>query len=353
MTPVRPPIHLGPGDRVLVTRLDYLGDAVLTLPLVDTILAAAPGVEVDYLARSPGADLLAPEPRFGRVYRLSHGAGVVETLRLLRLLRARHYRAAVDLFANPRSAWITRLCGAGTRVGGDRRGRRRLYTHAVRVPSSVREATRFHLEYARCLGIEPPVEAMRPSLTFGDDELAAAHAVLARAGVAAGAPVVGVHPGGKWSVKRWPTGKFAALVRLVRERLDARVLVLTGPGEERHTQALLDEVGAAATALAPLPVRAVAAVISCLDALVACDGGIMHVSVAAGTPTVGVFGSSEPEVWFPYETLGPYRAVLREVPCRPCHRHVCPLGHTECLTGLSPETVLDAVAAVMGVRMEP
>ena len=89
------------------------------------------------------------------------------------------------------------------------------------------------------------------------------------------------------------------------------------------------------------------AVISRLGAMVACDGGVMHVSAAVGTPTVGVFGSSEPSVWFPYAGEGPFRAAYIDVECRPCHRHVCPLGHTRCLNDLSAAMVAREVAAVM------
>jgi len=74
----------------------------------------------------------------------------------------------------------------------------------------------------------------------------------------------------------------------------------------------------------------------------------MHTAVAVGTPTVGIFGSSQPAVWFPYESAGPYRAAHIDVECRPCHRHVCPLGHTRCLNELDPERVAVLVETLPG-----
>jgi ADP-heptose:LPS heptosyltransferase len=62
---------------------------------------------------------------------------------------------------------------------------------------------------------------------------------------------------------------------------------------------------------------------------------------------VGVFGSSECEVWFPYEALGPFRAARVDVPCRPCHRHECPLGTTACLNDLSAERVWSDLERVL------
>jgi lipopolysaccharide heptosyltransferase II len=335
---------------VLVSRLDYLGDVVLSLPLVDAILAACPGVEVDYLSRRPGAELLAGDPRFARVFELDRGARA--SLRMICALRGRRYRAVVDLYSNPRSAWLSWFSGAPIRVGGARRARRRLYTHALRIDPAVRAATLHHLAFAAPLGIDGA--AARPVLDVSRDERAAARDFLERAGVArAGrAPLVGIHPGGKWSVKRWPTESFARLILAARERLGARVVIFTGPGEAHHTAALANAVGGAAVVVGEVPVRRLAAVMRELDAVVACDGGAMHVAVAVGTPTVGIFGSSEPDVWFPYEAFGPFRAAVVSLPCRPCHRHECPLGHTDCLTTLRAEHVLELLSRVMTPREE-
>jgi lipopolysaccharide heptosyltransferase II len=330
------PSLLERGDRVLVTRLNYLGDVVLSLPLVDALHARFPGIEIDYLARRPGADLLAGDARFARVLPLE--AGVLAGVRAVRALRERRYRAVVDLYSNPRSAWLSWLTGAPVRVGGDRRGRRRLYTHPVRVPSSLRSVTDVFLFYGTALGLETRA-AGKPSLALTPSERSAAEQVLAGAGAGAGRVRVGVHPGGKWTVKRWPADKFAALVELVRARSGAEVVLFTGPGERDATRAVQERCPDGVHVLPVLEIRTAAAVIAHLDAMVACDGGIMHVAVAVGTPTVGIFGSSECEVWFPYESFGPFRAARVAVPCRPCHRHECPLGTTACLMDLSVESV--------------
>ena len=110
------------GDRVLVTRLNYLGDVVLSLPLVDAIRREHAGVEIDYLARDPGAALLRGDPRFARVIAWPDGAGAA--LATMKSVRGRGYRAVIDLYSNPRSAWVSWVSGATIRIGGDRRGRR-------------------------------------------------------------------------------------------------------------------------------------------------------------------------------------------------------------------------------------
>ena len=336
------PIALRAGDRVLVTRLDYLGDVVLSLPMIDALRDAHPEIEIDYLSRDPAASLLRPDARFARVFTWQDGARA--SLSMVATLRARRYRAVIDLYSNPRSAWLSWFSGAPVRIGGNRRGRRLLYTHRVQAPAGMPVIDVF-MQYALPLGVRGP--ARKPVITIGAPEADAAEAQLENAGApAGGAPRIGVHPGGKWAVKRWPARHFAELVDMI-VAAGARPVLFTGPDEPEATNEVVGLVRTPAARLDALDIRTTAAIISRLDAMIACDGGVMHTSVAVGTPTVGIFGSSQSAVWFPYESSGPYRAAEIDVPCRPCHQHVCPLGHTRCLNELLPAHVASLLKSIV------
>jgi ADP-heptose:LPS heptosyltransferase len=165
-------------------------------------------------------------------------------------------------------------------------------------------------------------------------------------------PRIGIHPGGKWAVKRWPAPAFAALAVTLAEEWNARVVAFTGPGDGAHSERLRENLGGRTDVsfLPLLPIRTVAAALSLLDGFVVSDGGVMHLSVAVGTPTVGIFGSAEPDIWFPYESFGPYTPACVEMECRPCHQHVCPLGHTNCLNELTADFVATRLRGVMTAR---
>lgn len=336
---------LAAGGRVLLSRLQHLGDVVLTLPAAYAIKTRYPNAGIDYLTRSAGADILAGERVFDRVFRVpakEEGLGAVG--RLVGDMRRRGYAAAVDFYSNPRSALLTRLSGASLRIGGDRRVRRLLYTHPVTVPSSVRSAIDHHLCHVRPLGVE--AAATRPVLTIREMERERALQRLRDAGVDPTVErVVGLHPGGKWDVKRWPVDHFADVARRLIDRHGIRVVILAGPGEEPYREALQSRLGAGASSLPDLPLRETAAVLASLGGVVVSDGGIMHVSVAVGTPTVGLFGSSEPDIWFPYQPFGPFVPAYAPIECRPCHRHTC--DHLSCLRGLTAAVVEEKLLAVM------
>jgi ADP-heptose:LPS heptosyltransferase len=74
------------------------------------------------------------------------------------------------------------------------------------------------------------------------------------------------------------------------------------------------------------------------DLLVSNDAGPMHIGPAVGTPTVGIFGPGEPEIWFPYGP--PHQAAYREIHCSHCRRDVCP--QVECMDLLAVDDVEQA-----------
>ncbi len=335
---------LADGCRILVTRLQYLGDILLTLPLVYALKRRFPNCEVDYLAKRPGVELLKGEPAIAALHQVPGGReGPRATYRLVQRLRGRRYAVAFDLLSNPRSAWLVYASGSPVRIGGTRRVRRHLYTHAIRVPPGVRSAIAHHLYFLSVLGIDE--EAAKPALTIAPEEEARARELLAASEIDMRKLKIGIHPGGKWEVKRWPVEAFAELVFRIKRNFRADVVIFRGPEDAIYTDQLKRLTEEQAVCLPVLPVRTVAAVMHTLDAGVYCDGAAMHLSVAVGTPTVGIFGSSEPDIWFPYESFGPYRAAWIPISCRPCHIHSC--DHLSCLRSLSADDVERQLAVVL------
>jgi ADP-heptose:LPS heptosyltransferase len=100
--------------------------------------------------------------------------------------------------------------------------------------------------------------------------------------------------------------------------------------------------------LPPLPLGDALAVVGRAGRLVSVDGGIMHAGVAMQVPTVGLFGPTRTEIWFPYETLGPYRVLATRPHCHPCDLHEC--DAFVCLPELRPAAVVDALDGLVGAR---
>ena len=328
-----------PPRRVLVTRLRRIGDAILALPVLDALREAFPRCAVDFLAEEGPAQAAIGHPAVDRVLVLDRTLASIlpASPRLLWRLRAARYDWVIDLYGNPRSAAIAAWTGAPVRVGPARRGRRRLYTHPVPPTSESLSAVDHHLRSLRILGLTP--RRVSPRIGLTEAERAEGRARL-DAALPQGAPRVGLHPGNRWPAKRWPEERFAALARAI-PRLGARVVVLAGPGEE----SLARRVASDAPVIAGLSLRESWSVLAALDALVTVDGSPLHAGPAVGTPTVGILGPTEPEIWFPYDARDGHQLLSREIWCRPCHRHEC--FRMDCLDWISVGDALAALARAL------
>lgn len=336
--------------RALVVRPRFLGDLCLTLPVLDHLRRLAPRAEVDYLVEAPYASLLAGDPRLRRVIAAPRSAGPGASARLLAGLAARRYDLVLDLFCNPRTAVWTFATGARVRAGYAGKGlRSRAYNRLVTATAT--SAIVFHLESLAALGW-PIDRGAEPRLFVGEGPRARAAARLAAAGFAPGARLVVLHPGAAWPTRRWPPEHFAALAAtLLAEDPELEIAVLVGPGEEALARGIAERVGAArCRPLAGVPLDELPAVLARASAFVGGDTGPLHVSVASGAPTVGLFGRNRPDAFFPYPA-GRCRAVYAGVWCSPCHLDEC--AHISCMWLLSPEAVLRAFRAVLAHAPSP
>jgi lipopolysaccharide heptosyltransferase II len=338
--PAHPSVDPASVRRALLLRPRFAGDLCLVLPVLEHLARQAPQARVDFLAEQPYARLLEGDPRLGQVIAVPRKPSAGESARLFARLARGGYDLVLDLFCNPRTAVWTAATGARVRVGYRGKGwRSAVYNrHPVHEGKS---AVRFHLASIAALGWPVDQEAV-PTLPVRHDEISA---VRTRVGLSSdGSRVVAIHPGARWPTRQWDPSRYAEVAR--RALAQARVLVLGGPGEEDLAQRIAAASGA--TAVTGLDLRAVAALLASCDAFVGPDSGPVHIAVAVGTPTVGIFGRNEPERFFPYPASHGHRAVYSGVWCSPCHLDVC--SHTSCLRAIGPDFVWNALSEILERR---
>ncbi|MBN1504900.1 MAG: glycosyltransferase family 9 protein [Candidatus Eisenbacteria bacterium] len=325
-------------ERILISRLRYMGDVVLTTPCVRRLRDNFPDAKIDYLTQAPYGELLLENPFLNEIISVDfRRVGTFGSLRLMwKLLRAR-YDLAIDLLSNPRSALLTASTLARRRVGTYHLSRSWAYNLNVRVPLSVRSAVEHHLEHLRALGLQ--ASASLPELFVNENEKREGARLLKEAGAQAPARTVLLQPGAKWQAKRWPSKRFAELARAVSAN-GLRAALLAGPGEEAYTRSVLSG-RPEFPVVSGLGLRQLARVLSAAAGYVGNDGGPAHVSAALGKPTVSIFGPSEPDIWFPYGSGGKAVCVYAEAQCRPCHLHFC--EHVSCLEAIGVERVASEI----------
>jgi heptosyltransferase-2 len=320
---------------------NWVGDVVMATPAIRAVREHFPAARLLAVCKPYVADTLAGAPWFDDVIPTEREA-VVTTIRRLREEAA----DVAALFPNSfRAALVARLGGCRTVVGFARYFRdallsRRLYPTRDRLgrPKPVPVIDDYN-RVVRLLGVPDPGRRME-LFTTPADELAANDA-WARLGLSRFGRVVGLNPGGAFgAAKHWPTEHFVELARRLAERRGVGVVALCGPAEREVANRIAREAGVASLGDSELSLGLTKAVVRRLALLVTTDSGPRHFAAAFGVPVVTLFGPTHvgwTETYFPKAVH-----LQRDVPCGPCQRRVCPLGHHRCMTEL---TVAEVAAA--------
>ncbi len=328
-----------PGRRV-IRAPNHLGDVVAALPAI-----AADGADVLIVRWLAPLVELADVP--GEV--LPFDRGLAGFGRAVGALRRRGYREGVLLTPAFSAAWLFRWGGVSRLRGTATDGRSLLLTERV-PPARLRGLHRIDA-YRLLAGQEP---TGRPE----------AHRLHPRENVRArwreevgtgGAPVVGLFPGANAPARRWPVERFGTLARALADR-GWKPLVLGGAAEREVTARVAACAPGALNAGGRTDLGDLAALLSLCDLVVTNDTGPMHLAGAVGTPTVSLWGPSDPtEV---RQTGSPdARVTGPDLPCKPCYRNRCARhgagtlladAHEECMRLIDVSDVLSAVERMLG-----
>jgi heptosyltransferase-2 len=345
--------------KIGVWQTAFLGDAVLTLPLLRALNLAFPDAGLHLFVRGGLEGLFEAQEGLASVtgfYKRGAQKGLGAAWKFGRELAGRDFDLWISPHASLRSAVVSFATGAPVRIGYRSPFYNRMaYTHTVDRRFRDFEEVERLLRLLRPLGLEPEPGAFPwPELTLP-----------AEAGIRAGElldglrrPLLGLHPGSTWPTKQWPVEYFAEVAGRAA-RAGAGVAVFAGPGEEADAARVVELSGAAGGVvdLAGQPnLPALAACIRRLDAYLTNDSGPMHLAWVQRVPTLALFGPTVRSLgFFP---RGDTARVLEVdgLDCRPCGLHgprKCPRGHHDCMRLLRPEQVWEHLAPMLGLQAQP
>lgn len=338
--------------RVLVVQTAFLGDVVLTTPLLRELRRAQPRARVTVVATPAGVEALRGLPWVDEhVAYDKRGAdrGVAGFLRLARSLRRVRFHVGIAAQRSARTGLLLSLARVPERVGFQGAPGRWAYTR--RVPWLRGEhAVRRYLELSRAVGGDPARADPRPELAVSEASRENVARLLQSRGVSAGEPILVVAPGSVWGTKRWTAEGFAELVRAVRSR-GLRAVLVGSSGERSLCATILESAGGHGVSVAgETSVADLAALVARARAVVANDSGPAHVASAVGTPVVTIFGPTVPA--FGFVPWGDSTRVVEHpnLSCRPCSTHgprTCPLGHHRCMREIPAARVLEALDVLL------
>ncbi len=326
--------------KLLIIRPRFIGDVLLSTPLVRALKAGLPGTKISYLAEKASLEVLKNNPYLDELITLERG-NLADNLLMIKNIRKRRFDAVIDTFGNPRSALLTLLSGAKVRIGWEHRGRKYAYTHFVNSDGKPGDAIDTYNRVGRLFGIINYEKTTVLKLSINERKSADKFMKLSM--FDSGKPVIGIHPGASWPAKMWPAEKFAALAdKLIAE--GRQVIIFSGPKDRVIGAKVLMLMEKKAVFADNLPLRLFSAVVSRLDGFISNDNGAMHIAGAFNIPLVGIFGPGDPDVWFPYETKAVW--LKKIMPCWPCRKDSC--NDLKCMKALGVKEVYSAFIRITG-----
>jgi lipopolysaccharide heptosyltransferase I len=275
---------------ILIVRLGALGDIIHTIPAVAALRRAFPDTRIDWLVDAKHRAVVELVTVIDRIVALER-----PTLRawtdVARRLRQVRYDAAIDFQGLMKSALLARASGA-TRVIGfsiwhlREKGARPFYSDTDGAGPDVHVILK-NLRLLRTLGVTDECISFPLARVQSD----VAEQVRASTGER---PFALINPGAAWPNKRWPADRYGEVAAFLREVRGLSSVVLWGPGEQSLAQSVVEASAGAAHMAPPTGLGDLLALSRAATLMISGDTGPLHIAAAAGTPTVAIFGPTDP-----------------------------------------------------------
>lgn len=356
--------------RILLLRLERIGDLLMSLGAIAAVRRLAPEAEITLAVGSWNEPLARLIPGIDRLEVLDtpwlareQGApGAIQLGRRALSWRTSRFDLSINFEGDIRSHVLPWIAGARRRVGFDMAGGGRLLTdivahdprrHMARTGLALVERA-FALPPGTLPGPDAPSATSDWRLGLPEEARAAARACLAS--LSAGRQVLALHPGGGRAVKQWHPERFADAAAALARDLDAAVLLTGGESDAPVTDSAARRLASAGVPFlrtqGTVDLVVLAALLERCRVMLTGDTGPMHLAAAVGTPVVAVFGPSLPWRYAPLPTA--HRIVRIDLPCSPCNRIRkppvrCQGGVPDCLEGVTATAVISAARDLVGV----
>lgn len=326
-------------QKILVIAPSWIGDCMLMQPMLRRLQQRHPRAAIDVLAPRWTEKLLLQLPEVNEVIvnPFPHGTfGLFARRRLGLQLRDTGYDQAIVLPNSWKSALVPFFANIPVRTGFVGEIRYGLLNDTRKLD---KKKLPLMVERFAQLAEAPHAEIQRP---IPHPHLQVSEAqrtqTLSKFGLTLDQPVTVFCPGAEFGVaKRWPPQYYAELAQNLRAQ--GYTIWLVGSPKDKVVADMIIAMGnepchnlCGVTDLAEA-----IALISCADLVVSNDSGLMHIAAALDRPMLAIFGSSSPQFTPPLSDKA--RVLKLDIPCSPCFKRECPLGHFNCMIKLSPKEV--------------
>ncbi len=343
--------------KILIIRLDHLGDVVLTIPSINLLRKNYELAQIDLLV-GPWCKEIARQikvinnlfiytapwfdRRKNRIFKFFEY--LWEYVKLLKRIRKNKYDLVIDFRGDIRNALlIAYLGGIKYRIGNDRRGGEYLLTHCL--PDVYKHEVDFNLGLLSLIGIE----GKNPDFTIEipEEVKKSIKKILKQKKIKKNDLVVGIHPGANWSFRRWPKECFAELANKLIEQKKAKIVIIGGKKEKSLADQVIKMINKkenVVNMIGKTDLIELMALLENLDFLVGNDSGPIHLAKIVKTPVVALLGPGDSIRFCPYGQEN--KIIYKKMSCSPCSQSKCIFSSPRCMKAIKVSEVLEAIEKI-------
>lgn len=329
--------------RVLIIQTAFLGDAILTLPIVQVLKEKYPDWQIDFLCIPATSILFKHNPLINKL--IVYDKKGNDSFSRIKKEVKNNYDIVISPHRSARSSLLAFFSKAKKRITFDKSSLNFLYTDKIEYVTGIHEIQR-NLSLLKPLEIYEE-NIVKPELYLSNEEENKINELFLREKINSADDLIALAPGSVWFTKRYPKEKFAEVVKLLRAT-SSKIFLIGGTDDIELGDYLVANSGNKniINTIGMLNVLESAELIRRCRVLLTNDSAPLHLSNSVGTKVISIFGATIPEFgFFPY---GKDDVILETegLKCRPCSIHggyVCPIGTFICMHNINEQSVYELI----------
>jgi heptosyltransferase II len=331
--------------KILVFQTAFLGDIVLTIPLINNIKRLWPDKYIAVLTTPIGKAVLDEVENIDEIIvydKKNKDKGIKNFLETSKVLKTKSFDWVIIPHRSLNSALLCFLAGIKHRWGFDKSEGKIFLTKKIKYMQDLHEIERnleFLKEFSNNLNKDIFFKQNKNTEEYVTQGLKDKGFLNNK--------IIGVNPGSIWNTKRWPIEKYAELIKRL---VDSKYKVIVfGDKSDKDVNLFIksnfENNSEVLNLIEKTNIKQLIGFMRKLNVYVTNDSGPMHIAAALGIPLTAIFGATTKGLgFFPYTTKG--IVVEKDLKCRPCGKHggrICPRGHFKCMRDINVDEVLDSV----------
>jgi len=328
-------------NNILVVNVNWLGDAVFSIPVFKALKKTYPQARLTCLCVPRVKEVLQHCPYIDKIIIYDEKGKhrfPWRKFKLIRYLSKEKFDSAFLLHGSMTRALMVFLAGIPVRIGYSKV--KLLLTNPIEMKSEDIHRCDYYLKVLEGFGIK--VQDRLCELRLNIKDIQSLENKLNKLGVGSKDKLVVLNTGGNWDLKRWSKESFAQLAKRLNQDFGITI-VFSGANQDRdYCQSIADAVKIKAVNLAgETSVGESLALYKRAEIVISGDSGPLHLAHSVGADVIGIFGPTRPEITGPRGT-GRFKTLFNDVKCNkaPCYHLAC--NNNRCMQSVTVDDVLQA-----------